>query len=62
MSLWQNFAGLLGSKASRAVLVTLFSVFTQCRAFGDALEKDRGRDELVNMVCRVAFPCDATLL
>jgi hypothetical protein len=32
------------------VFATLFSVFTQCRAFGDALEKGRGADELVNMV------------
>ncbi|WVQ67650.1 uncharacterized protein L199_005853 [Kwoniella botswanensis] len=45
-----NFAGVLGSKASRAVLVTLTSVFPQCRAFGDGFEVNQGPDDLVNMV------------
>ncbi|WVQ99437.1 hypothetical protein IAU59_006572 [Kwoniella sp. CBS 9459] len=45
-----NFAGILKSKASKAVLVTLLPVFPQCRAFGDGFEKDQGPDDLVNMV------------
>ncbi|GFZ43931.1 hypothetical protein JCM24511_01651 [Saitozyma sp. JCM 24511] len=45
-----NFVGLRRSKASRAVLVTLLSVFTQCRAFGDVLETNRGEDDSVNMM------------
>nr|XP_019001214.1 uncharacterized protein I203_06410 [Kwoniella mangroviensis CBS 8507]OCF64675.1 hypothetical protein I203_06410 [Kwoniella mangroviensis CBS 8507] len=45
-----NFAGVIGSKASRAVLVTLTSVFSQCRAFGDGFEVNQGPDDLVNMV------------
>jgi hypothetical protein len=49
----QNFVGLRRSKASKAVLVTLLSVFTQCRAFGDVLETERGEGESVNMVHRV---------
>ena len=47
--------GVQGSKASRAVLVTLLSVFTQCRAFGDGFEKRGRRDELVNMVWWTSF-------
>ncbi|WRT66420.1 uncharacterized protein IL334_003376 [Kwoniella shivajii] len=45
-----NFAGILKSKASKAVLVTLLSVFPQCRAFGDGFEADQGPNDLVNMV------------
>ncbi|WWC62022.1 uncharacterized protein I303_104609 [Kwoniella dejecticola CBS 10117] len=45
-----NFAGVLKSKASKAVLVTLTSVFPQCRAFGDGFEVNQGPDDLVNMV------------
>nr|XP_019046368.1 hypothetical protein I302_05112 [Kwoniella bestiolae CBS 10118]OCF25298.1 hypothetical protein I302_05112 [Kwoniella bestiolae CBS 10118] len=45
-----NFAGVLRSEASRAVLVTLTSVFPQCRAFGDGFEVNQGPDDLVNMV------------
>lgn len=46
----KNFAGILGSKASRAVLVTLLSVFSQCRAFGDGFESSAGQNDMVNMV------------
>lgn len=52
----KNFVGLRRSKASRAVLVTLLSVFTQCRAFGDVLETNRGEDDSVNMVSSAAHP------
>nr|XP_019011130.1 uncharacterized protein I206_04442 [Kwoniella pini CBS 10737]OCF49911.1 hypothetical protein I206_04442 [Kwoniella pini CBS 10737] len=45
-----NFAGVLGSKASKAVLVTLTSVFPQCRAFGDSFEINQGPNDLINMV------------
>ncbi|WVF71495.1 hypothetical protein IAT40_006301 [Kwoniella sp. CBS 6097] len=45
-----NFAGILKSKASKAVLVTLLTGFPQCRAFGDGFEKDQGPNDLVNMV------------
>ncbi|OCF36814.1 hypothetical protein I316_01410 [Kwoniella heveanensis BCC8398] len=45
-----NFAGVLKSRASKAVLVTLLTVFPQCRAFGDGFEKDQGPSDLVNMV------------
>jgi spermidine synthase len=44
----QNFAGIVESKASRAVLVTLLSVFTQCRAFGDGFYMPL--QNLINMV------------
>ena len=46
----QNFVGLKGSKASRAVLVTLLSVFEQCRAFSDGTEDHGKRDVITNMV------------
>ncbi|KAK8864447.1 hypothetical protein IAR55_001696 [Kwoniella newhampshirensis] len=45
-----NFAGIIKSKASRAVLVTLLSVFEQCRAFGDGFELAQGPNDMVNMV------------
>ncbi|WVO16164.1 hypothetical protein L204_103834 [Cryptococcus depauperatus] len=45
-----NFVGLRKSKASRAVLVTLLSVFPQCRAFGDGFETNQGSNEVTNMV------------
>ncbi|EGO27683.1 hypothetical protein SERLADRAFT_367251 [Serpula lacrymans var. lacrymans S7.9] len=48
-----NFAGKLGSDASRAVLVTLKKAFRQCRAFHDALEHmsdEQLRAEFINMV------------
>lgn len=46
----QNFVGLRGSRASRAVLVTLLSVFEQCRAFSDGSETDAKRTDIRNMV------------
>ncbi|ORY33952.1 hypothetical protein BCR39DRAFT_592578 [Naematelia encephala] len=45
-----NLAGVRNSKATRAALVTILSVFSQCRAFGDVAEAHRGDDELVNLV------------
>ncbi|WWC89273.1 uncharacterized protein L201_004194 [Kwoniella dendrophila CBS 6074] len=45
-----NFVGILTSKASKAVLVTLTSVFPQCRAFSDAFDVNQAPDEIVNMV------------
>lgn len=38
------------SKASKAVLVTLTSVFPQCRAFGDGYEINQGPNDITNMV------------
>lgn len=46
----QNFVGLRGSRASRAVLVTLLSVFEQCRAFSDGSETDAKQTDIRNMV------------
>lgn len=51
----ENFAGLMESKASKAVLVTLYSAFSQCRAFGDEFAGSQPADELTNMVSLV---CD----
>lgn len=48
----QNFVGLKGSKASRAVLVTLLNVFEQCRAFSDGTESEARYDQITNMVSR----------
>ncbi|OXB39897.1 hypothetical protein J007_00319 [Cryptococcus neoformans] len=45
-----NFVGLKMSKASKAVLVTLTSVFPQCRAFGDGYEINQGPNDITNMV------------
>ncbi|KAE8537907.1 hypothetical protein D1P53_005968 [Cryptococcus gattii VGV] len=45
-----NFVGLKKSKASKAVLVTLTSVFPQCRAFGDGFENNQGPNDITNMV------------
>ncbi|WWD17253.1 hypothetical protein CI109_101691 [Kwoniella shandongensis] len=45
-----NFAGIMKSKASKAVLVTLLSVFSQCRAFSDGFETTQGPNDMVNMV------------
>ncbi|KAL0250486.1 hypothetical protein I308_102664 [Cryptococcus tetragattii IND107] len=45
-----NFVGLKKSKASKAVLVTLTSVFPQCRAFGDGFEDNQGPNDITNMV------------
>lgn len=46
----KNFVGLKKSKASKAVLVTLTSVFPQCRAFGDGFEDNQGPNDITNMV------------
>lgn len=49
----QNFAGHLGSDASRAILLTLQQIFAQCRAFHDSIEgltEEQYRHEFVNMV------------
>ena len=43
----QNVAGVVGSLASRAIFITLLSVFTQCRAFN---EPSRQKSEMMNMV------------
>ncbi|WVQ72461.1 hypothetical protein IAR50_002013 [Cryptococcus sp. DSM 104548] len=45
-----NFVGLRRSKASKAVLVTLLSVFPQCRAFSEGFEANLGPDAITNMV------------
>jgi len=48
-----NFAGHLGSNASRAILVTLQKIFAQCRAFHDSFEvltEEQYRHQFVNMV------------
>lgn len=45
-----NFAGILHSRASKAVLVTLLSVFTQCRAFSENYLADINKEEMINMV------------
>lgn len=41
---------MLNSRASKAVLVTLLSVFEQCRAFGDPAENHVEEDQSINMV------------
>ncbi|KAI0750969.1 S-adenosyl-L-methionine-dependent methyltransferase [Daedaleopsis nitida] len=46
-----NFAGKLGSDSAKAVILTLRSVFPQCRALYDSLESpDNIDDEFVNWV------------
>ncbi|RPD66995.1 hypothetical protein L226DRAFT_529389 [Lentinus tigrinus ALCF2SS1-7] len=46
-----NFAGALNSKSAKAIILTLRSVFPQCRAFYDALEThDDVNNEFVNWV------------
>lgn len=45
----QNVAGVLGSLASRRIIVTLFKVFTQCRGF-EELGSETQAESLNNMV------------
>ena len=54
MDYFQNFAGVIGDKSSKAVLLTLEASFGQCRIFHD-FKSDASenvlRSEFLNLVC-----------
>ncbi|KAK4687304.1 hypothetical protein P7C73_g2815, partial [Tremellales sp. Uapishka_1] len=45
-----NIVGMIRDRSTRAVMVTLFSSFAQCRIFGDGYERGRKMDEMINIV------------